>query len=240
MRRPSPISPASHRTKSPNVKSSKFPNVKSNSVITVERCMRPPSCCRCATAEQKMSTALWPRLKKSKPLLKSHTRRGYGHKTARVRAAPNPFTEFPLRSAVSDHQKEIRVAGLFARSGDHGVSLSAMVGLMIEEMGHQQTARLPQFSVRGGAQPDHLLRKPLRGDALRPGVNFVIGFDTRLAKLVKAGDQRRAVLLDHCRLGPTVEARHPHLVAPKQMTQRAVDGTPESTTGKSPRCIRQP
>src|SRR5262249_39155350 len=41
-------------------------------------------------------------------------------------------------------------------------------------------------------------------------------------------DQAGALLLDHGGLRPVVEARHPGLVAPQQMTERAMDRGPES------------
>jgi len=63
---------------------------------------------------------------------------------------------------LSKHQKQIRVAGLLAARSDHGVSLAAVMGLMIEEVRHQQAAGLAQLFVDGRAEPDLLLRQPLR------------------------------------------------------------------------------
>jgi hypothetical protein len=69
---------------------------------------------------------------------------------------------------LSNHQKQIRVPGLLAGRGDHGVSLAAVMGLMVEEVRHQQAARLAQLFVDGRAEPDLLLRQPLLADALCP------------------------------------------------------------------------
>jgi hypothetical protein len=40
-----------------------------------------------------------------------------------------------------NEQEKIRIAGLFAGRGDHGVRLSAMMSLMVEEMCHEKSAR---------------------------------------------------------------------------------------------------
>src|SRR5262245_16086645 len=44
----------------------------------------------------------------------------------------------PSYEAVSHHQKQIGVAGLLAACGHHGVNLAAVMGLVIEEVRHQE------------------------------------------------------------------------------------------------------
>src|SRR5689334_5198205 len=40
------------------------------------------------------------------------------------------------------HHRQVRIRGLAARLGQHAMNLSAMVGLVIEEVRHEQPARL--------------------------------------------------------------------------------------------------
>src|SRR5256885_297480 len=46
-------------------------------------------------------------------------------------------------------------------------------------------------------------------------------------QLIEIADQRGAVPLPDRGFAPAVKARHPHLIAPQEMAERAVDGTPE-------------
>ena len=48
---------------------------------------------------------------------------------------------------ASNDQKQVRVSGPLTQCGDHGVSLAPVMGLMIEEMSHEQAAWMPQFPI---------------------------------------------------------------------------------------------
>jgi len=47
------------------------------------------------------------------------------------------LTAVPLTNDLRDEQEQIGVARLLARGGQHRMRLPAMMGLVIEEMGHQ-------------------------------------------------------------------------------------------------------
>src|SRR5689334_21822376 len=61
-----------------------------------------------------------------------------------------------LTSPRLHQQKQVGIAGLLARSSDHGVGLSAVVGLMVEEMRDQERARRAQLLLRRLAEPDQV------------------------------------------------------------------------------------
>src|SRR6516164_6015603 len=119
------------------------------------------------------------------------------------------------------------------------MGLPAMVGLVIEEMCHQQAARLAQLLVGRLAEPDLLVREPVLAHARGPTRNSLIGLDPRPLELAEIGDQGGAVFLHHAGLLPTIEAPHPYPIAPEQMAQCAVDRAPERAARKASGSVRQ-
>src|SRR6185503_9137465 len=77
------------------------------------------------------------------------------------------------------------------------------------------------------AEPREILPEPLLRHPAGPVRDFGIGCDAQPRQLIEVCNQSRAVLLDHLGLRPAVEARHPRLVAPEQMAERAMQRAPE-------------
>ena len=91
-------------------------------------------------------------------------------KAGRFENVPGDEIEFiPAAGEVASHdQEQIGVAGLLAAGRDHGMGLTAVVGLVIEEMRHQEAARPAHLAIDRAAEPDLILRKPCIGDAPCP------------------------------------------------------------------------
>src|ERR1700682_133139 len=102
-----------------------------------------------------------------------------------------------------------------------------MMRLVIEEVRDQERARIAQLALRRLAEPDHVLRQPGVIHAVRPSRDPGVGVHAQPAQLGEIADQAGALLEGHRRLRPAVEARHPGLVAPHEMAERAVDRAPE-------------
>ena len=88
----------------------------------------------------------------------------------RRRRGPDAHTGGPAPT-----REQIGVAGLLAAGGDQRVRLAAVMGLVIEEMRHQEAPRLAQLLLRRGTEPDLILGQPVIGDAPGPGRNPRVG-----------------------------------------------------------------
>src|ERR1700746_2451185 len=75
-------------------------------------------------------------------------------------AAPGGAELFCLIYNLRDQQEQIGIAGFLAAGGQHRVYLATMMGLVIEEMRHQQTERRMHLTIGGAAEPGEVLVKP--------------------------------------------------------------------------------
>src|SRR6516162_3668678 len=107
------------------------------------------------------------------------------------------------------------------------MGLPAVMGLVVEEMRHQQPLFGGYLAIGRTAEPGQILGEPGVVDLVGPARDGGIG-------LIALGPERREIL-DHAgalldRGGwpfPAVKARHPALVAPQDVRQSAVDRSPK-------------
>ena len=80
-----------------------------------------------------------------------------------------------LPDDVRDQQKEIGIAGRLAGGGQHRMGLPAMVGLVIEEMRHQQPLFGGYLTIGRTAEPGQVLGEPGIVDLVGPARDARIG-----------------------------------------------------------------
>ena len=73
-----------------------------------------------------------------------------------------------LANDLRDEQEQVGIAGLLAGGGQHRMRLSAVMGLVIEEMRHQQPLLGGYLAIGGAAKPSQVVGKPCVIDFGRP------------------------------------------------------------------------
>ena len=106
-----------------------------------------------------------------------------------------------------------------------------MMGLMVEEVGHQQPERSADLAVGGAAEPGAIFGEPGVVDLAGPARDVPVGLFALGTEHGEILDHAGALLDRGGRLRPAVKARHPLLVAPQDVGQRAVDRAPEAPRG---------
>src|ERR1700731_2833121 len=99
--------------------------------------------------------------------------------------------------------------------------------LVIEEMGDEEPLRRANLTLRGAAEPHHVLVEPGVVDRGRPARDGGIGRVARRAQLGEIRDEMVALFDRRRRRRPTVKPAYPLAVAPQEVDERAVDRAPE-------------
>src|SRR5437867_1011373 len=105
--------------------------------------------------------------------------------------------------------------------------LAAVMGLVIEEMRHQQSLWGCYLAIGGTAEPGQIPAEPGVVDLCRPARNVGISPFSFGPQLGEIRDHAGALFDRGARPFPAVEARHPLPVAPQDVGQGAMDRAPE-------------
>src|SRR6185437_11957726 len=107
-------------------------------------------------------------------------------------------------------------------------------------MHHEQLAGPAYVTPGGAAEPGLIFGKPGLADARGPGGDPRIAALAGAAERVEIVDEPIALAQRDGRLLPAIEARHPDLIGPDQMAERAMDRFPERATIPPPLRIAEP
>src|SRR5436190_1289109 len=101
--------------------------------------------------------------------------------------------------------------------------LTAMMRLMVEEMGDQEAFRGADLTPGGAAEPFEVLVQPCFVDLVGPARDVGVGLGSSRAQIGPILDEMVALLDRRRRPRPIVEPAHPLSIAPQDVPERAVD-----------------
>src|ERR1700761_945578 len=86
------------------------------------------------------------------------------------------------------HQEKVRVTCGLPPSGQHGVNLTTMMGLVVQKMRNEKSAWWPELALQRVAEPTQILFEPFARDAPGPVLHILVGLNALFRQLPKVID----------------------------------------------------